>query len=113
MESFVRGVHTQANPDLVRNILGRDSANFVDVIHTNAGKEVCIGCVKSRQLNCTKCFIPKIVSVRSGTFQPLGHMDFYPDGAGLQQGCVEQADPDHPDDGGRRRRGGEETASNL
>ena len=41
---FVNGLHTLADPDLAKNILSRDQAHFVDVIHTNSASEVCVDC---------------------------------------------------------------------
>ena len=50
--------------------------------------------------------LPLLSSVRAGILKQLGHMDFYPDGGSLQYGCVEQDDPNHPDNGGKNIRRG-------
>jgi len=62
--------------DLKKNILTAESAQFVDVIHTNGG------------------FKPSVLhaffhweSPRLGYLQQLGHIDFYPDGGSHQTGC--------------------------
>ena len=60
-----------AIPELAANILNKDDASLVDVIHTNGGIKACIFCFK----------------IRAGALRQLGHMDFYPDGGSLQRGC--------------------------
>lgn len=69
---FVDGPILPAIPELNQEILSASSAGFVDVIHTNGG------------------FEPAAVSPvpRLGAIQQLGHLDFYPDGGSVQEGCV-------------------------
>jgi len=69
---FVDGPILPAIPELHQDILSPSSAVFVDVIHTN-------GALK-----------PVAVSLepRLGALQQLGHLDFYPDGGSVQQGCL-------------------------
>merc|ERR1712025_1420926 len=69
---FVDGPYVDAIPELAENILSKESAAFVDVIHTNGGFEPCVVCT----------------TFRSGTILQLGHMDFYPDGGSVQSGCL-------------------------
>ena len=47
--------------------------------------------------------LKSMIAGKMGTLNQLGHMDFYPDGGSSQHGCEEQADPDHPEDGGWTR----------
>jgi len=70
---FVDGPWLEAIPELAENILTKESASFVDVIHTNGGFEPCVVCASE---------------FRSGTILELGHMDFYPSGGSVQPGCV-------------------------
>ena len=65
------GPLVSAIPELAENILNKDDASLVDVIHTNGGIKACIFCLKTR----------------AGALRQLGHMDFYPDGGSLQRGC--------------------------
>ena len=69
---FVDGPYVDEIPELAANILTKESAAFVDVIHTNGGFEPCVVCT----------------NFRSGTILQLGHMDFYPDGGSVQSGCL-------------------------
>jgi len=69
---FVDGPYVDAIPELAENILSKESAAFVDVIHSNGGFEPCVVCT----------------TFRSGTILQLGHMDFYPDGGSVQSGCL-------------------------
>merc|ERR550517_1055742 len=69
---FVDGPYVDAIPELAENILSKESAAFVDVIHTNGGFEPWVVCT----------------TFRSGTILQLGHMDFYPDGGSVQSGCL-------------------------
>ena len=41
---FVDGPYLEAIPELAENILTKESAEFVDVIHTNGGFEPCVVC---------------------------------------------------------------------
>ena len=41
---FVDGPYLDAIPELAENILTKESAAFVDVIHTNGGFEPCVVC---------------------------------------------------------------------
>jgi len=70
---FVDGPLLDAIPELAENILTKESAAFVDIIHTNGGFEPCVVCS---------------TDFRSGTILELGHMDFYPSGGSVQPGCV-------------------------
>jgi len=70
---FVDGPILEAIPELAANILTKESATFVDVIHTNGGFEPCVLCS---------------TDVRCGTILQLGHMDFYPSGGSVQPGCL-------------------------
>merc|ERR1712127_181604 len=58
-------------PELAENILTRESAAFVDVIHTNGA------------------LAPAVVWIEphSGLLQDIGHLDFYPSGGSAQPGC--------------------------
>jgi len=69
---FVDGPYLEAIPELKRNILTKESARFVDVIHTHGGFKPCVVCTK----------------IKLGTILQLGHMDFYPSGGSVQPGCV-------------------------
>jgi len=69
---FVDGPYVDKIPELAENILRKEDAAFVDVIHTNGGFEPCVVCT----------------TFRSGTILQLGHMDFYPDGGSVQSGCL-------------------------
>jgi len=69
---FVDGPYVDAIPELADNILTKESANFVDIIHTNGGFEPCVVCTE----------------FRSGTILHIGHLDFYPSGGSVQPGCV-------------------------
>jgi len=69
---FVDGPYMDAIPELAENILTKESATYVDVIHTNGGFEPCVVCT----------------TFRSGTILHLGHVDFYPDGGSVQSGCL-------------------------
>jgi len=68
---FVDGPYLDAIPELAENILTKESAAFVDVIHTNGGFEPCVVCTE----------------FKSGTILEIGHMDFYPSGGSVQPGC--------------------------
>jgi len=70
---FVDGPYLDAIPELAENILTKESAGFVDIIHTNGGFEPCVVCD---------------TEFRSGTILELGHLDFYPSGGSVQPGCV-------------------------
>merc|ERR1719188_1780611 len=76
---FVDGPYVDSIPELAENILSKESAAFVDVIHTNGGFEPCIVCVTLNR--------------RCGILNQLGHMDFYPDGGSVQTGCLWGPDP--------------------
>merc|ERR1712227_281878 len=69
---FVDGPYLDAIPELADNILTKESADYVDVIHTNGGFEPCVVCT----------------NFRSGTILHIGHVDFYPDGGSVQSGCL-------------------------
>jgi len=69
---FVDGPYVDAIPELAENIISKESAAFVDIIHTNGAFEPCVVCT----------------TFRSGTILQLGHMDFYPDGGSAQHGCT-------------------------
>jgi len=69
---FVDGPYVSAIPELAENIISKESAAFVDIIHTNGAFEPCVVCTE----------------FRSGTILQLGHMDFYPDGGSAQHGCT-------------------------
>jgi len=71
---FVDGPYVDAIPELAENILTKESAAFVDVIHSNGGFEPCVVCPTTE--------------FRSGTILQLGHMDFYPSGGSAQPGCM-------------------------
>lgn len=71
---FVDG-DVYADPRLFEARLQKDAAIFVDVIHTNAGSKPVL-------LNYNDPF-----KMRLGDYGPNGHIDFYPDGGDLQQGC--------------------------
>ena len=66
------GPYVDAIPELAENIITKESAAFVDIIHTNGAFEPCVVCTE----------------FRSGTILQLGHMDFYPDGGSAQHGCM-------------------------
>jgi len=70
---FVDGPYLSAIPELAANILTKESAEFVDIIHSNGGFEPCVVCD---------------TEFRAGTILELGHMDFYPSGGSVQPGCV-------------------------
>jgi len=65
------GKRILALPELRSEMLSKESATFVDVIHTDGGHAPCIFC------------LPKF-----GTLQPMGHYDFYPQGGSDQPGCL-------------------------
>jgi len=69
---FVDGPILSAIPELFDNKLTKESANFVDIIHTNGDLAPCVVCTK----------------FRSGALLQIGHMDFYPDGGSSQSGCA-------------------------
>jgi len=69
---FVDGPLVDAIPELHANLLSPDSAQFVDIIHTN-------GALKPAVI-----YVPP----RAGALEQLGHMDFYPDGGSSQGGCI-------------------------
>lgn len=48
---FVDGPYVDAIPELADNILTKESANFVDVIHTNGAFEPCVVCTDCRTIN--------------------------------------------------------------
>jgi len=70
---FVDGEWLSAIPELGDNMLNKDDATFVDVIHSNGGFDPCI-------VMCLK--------TRCGTILQLGDFDFYPDGGSVQSGCL-------------------------
>jgi len=69
---FVDGPILDAIPELHQNRLDKNSAAFVDIIHTNGALEP-----------AAVWFEP-----RSGDLHQMGHMDFYPDGGSAQTGCT-------------------------
>jgi len=69
---FVDGPLVSAIPELAANVLNKDYASLVDVIHTNGAIKACIFCTAQR----------------AGALRQLGHMDFYPDGGSVQRGCL-------------------------
>merc|ERR1712025_712610 len=71
---FVDGPYVDAIPELAENILSKESAAFVDVIHTNGASKPCAYCATLKR--------------RNGILHQLGHMDFYPDGGSVQTGCL-------------------------
>jgi len=71
---FVDG-DVYADPRLHEARLSKDAATFIDVIHSNAGTEPVL-------LN-----YHNPLKMRLGDYGPNGHIDFYPDGGDLQQGC--------------------------
>ena len=66
------GPLVSAIPELAANVLNKDYASLVDVIHTNGAIKACIFCTAQR----------------AGALRQLGHMDFYPDGGSVQRGCL-------------------------
>jgi len=77
---FEAGELLPALPDLAVNILSRQSAVLVDVIHTDGGLEP-----------CALCPFPRL-----GALQELGHMDFYPSGGAAHQPGCKHADRFNP-----------------
>jgi len=71
---FVDG-DVSADPRLHEARLAKDAATFIDVIHSNAGSKPVL-------LN-----YHDPLKMRLGDYGPNGHIDFYPDGGDLQQGC--------------------------
>jgi len=71
---FVDGPVLSAIPEL--ELLSVESAEFVDVIHTNGGLKP-----------AAASFRP-----RFGALQQLGHRDFYPEGGAVQPGCINGQD---------------------
>lgn len=51
-------------------VLSKSDADFVDVIHTNGRKTINMGL---------------------GLYEPMGHVDFYPNGGKTQPGCHKKA----------------------
>ena len=47
---FVDGPYVDEIPELAANILTKESAAFVDVIHTNGGFEPCVVCTNCKQI---------------------------------------------------------------
>ena len=68
---FFDGPILSAIPELAENILTPESAQFVDVIHTD-------GALKPGAV-----WLPP----RLGALVQLGHIDFYPSGGSIQPGC--------------------------
>jgi len=69
---FVDGPVMSAIPELNNNLLSKDSAAYVDIIHTNGGLTP-----------AASSLTPHL-----GALQQLGHRDFYPDGGSAQSGCT-------------------------
>lgn len=67
-----RWVGDYEGKELAREKLSKDSAEFVDVIHTNGD---------------TSGRVIRNLGTHFGALQPLGHIDFYPDGGRNQQIC--------------------------
>ena len=72
---FNPGKTTGAAPDLYAARLSKNDAQFVDIIHSNSDFEPAI----INTDDPTKFFL--------GQHQPMGHMDFYPNGGQIQPGC--------------------------
>ena len=68
---FIDGPLLDAIPELHENRISPESAAFVDIIHTDASLEP-----------AAVWIIPRL-----GDLNPLGHMDFYPEGGSSQPGC--------------------------
>ena len=62
-----------AIPELSANRLSKESAKFVDAIHSDG--------------HWTPSGFPANKFTHFGTFWPVGHLDFYPDGGTGQNGC--------------------------
>jgi len=70
---FFDGPILSAIPELAANIITPESAQFVDIVHTNGGLEP---------------MATNPLEPRCGALHQLGHMDFYMDGGSVQTGCV-------------------------
>ena len=84
---FFDGPFNAAIPELADNVLSKESANFVDVIHTNGGFDPCIVCTDCKLVETLKSSLC-ISLVHCGTILQLGHLDFYPSGGSVQPGCL-------------------------
>ena len=71
---FVDGPYVDAIPELADNILTKESANFVDIIHTNGGFEPCVVCTECKIYLVN--FTTKIKLPQSQKFNIIN--DFYP-----------------------------------
>jgi len=70
---FWTGRRQPAIPELWANRLSKESAKFVDAIHSDG--------------HWTPSGFPANKFTHFGTFWPVGHLDFYPDGGTGQNGC--------------------------
>ena len=71
---FVDGPYVDAIPELADNILTKESANFVDIIHTNGGFEPCVVCTECKIYLVN--FVSKIKLPQSQKFNIIN--EFYP-----------------------------------
>jgi len=69
--SFIDGPIVEADPELFKNRLNKNDAEFVDIIHSQ-------GSLSPAVLHYDSKF---------GDLNPLGHADFYPDGGETQENC--------------------------
>ena len=58
---FVDGPYVDEIPELAANILTKESAAFVDVIHTNGGFEPCVVCTTCKHLLGIIPICPQII----------------------------------------------------